>query len=141
MGRETLWEGSWEKPFSCLIRRTAELSTEEYRARPQAELTGRVLGLPFVFVKFQLVPSVHPLSPFSCPSPTAHSSTHPEGFNMVPRLPVTAALAAFASSTAALYINGSVIAPCDSPLYCQGEILHAIELARPFSDSKTFVDM
>ncbi|GAB1310041.1 Trehalase [Madurella fahalii] len=60
---------------------------------------------------------------------------------MVSRLSVTAALAAFASSAAALYINGSVIAPCDSPLYCHGEILHAIELARPFSDSKTFVDM
>ncbi|KAF2839103.1 glycoside hydrolase family 37 protein [Patellaria atrata CBS 101060] len=42
---------------------------------------------------------------------------------------------------AALYENGSVIAPCDSPIYCYGEILHAIELARPFSDSKTFVDL
>ncbi|KAK0731519.1 glycoside hydrolase family 37 protein [Lasiosphaeris hirsuta] len=52
-----------------------------------------------------------------------------------------AALAAFASGAAALYINGSVIAPCDSPLYCQGEILKAIELAQPFADSKTFVDM
>ncbi|KAL2261238.1 hypothetical protein VTK26DRAFT_4529 [Humicola hyalothermophila] len=52
-----------------------------------------------------------------------------------------AALAAFGSGAAALYINGSVTAPCDSPLYCHGEILKAIELARPFSDSKTFVDM
>lgn len=40
-----------------------------------------------------------------------------------------------------LYTNGSVIAPCDSPLYCQGEILKQIELAQPFSDSKTFVDL
>ena len=40
-----------------------------------------------------------------------------------------------------LFINGSLIAPCDSPLYCHGEILHQIELARPFSDSKTYVDM
>lgn len=40
-----------------------------------------------------------------------------------------------------LYVNGSVIAPCDSPLYCQGDILKQIELARPFSDSKTFVDL
>ncbi|KAI0136388.1 glycoside hydrolase family 37 protein [Xylariales sp. AK1849] len=40
-----------------------------------------------------------------------------------------------------LYQNGSVIAPCDSPLYCQGEILKQIELAQPFSDSKTFVDL
>ncbi|KAF2087427.1 glycoside hydrolase family 37 protein [Saccharata proteae CBS 121410] len=42
---------------------------------------------------------------------------------------------------AALYVNGNVTAPCDSPLYCQGEILQAIELAQPFSDSKTFVDL
>ncbi|KAJ2966299.1 hypothetical protein NQ176_g10215 [Zarea fungicola] len=40
-----------------------------------------------------------------------------------------------------LYQNGSVIAPCDSPIYCHGDILKEIELARPFSDSKTFVDM
>ncbi|ORY62246.1 trehalase-like protein [Pseudomassariella vexata] len=40
-----------------------------------------------------------------------------------------------------LYANGSVVAPCDSPLYCQGEILKAIELAKPYSDSKTFVDL
>jgi len=62
---------------------------------------------------------------------------------MAPR-PLAAAVAALvslASSATALYINGSVIAPCDSPLYCQGDILKAIELARPFSDSKTFVDM
>lgn len=52
-----------------------------------------------------------------------------------------AALALLAPSVTALYTNGSVIAPCDSPLYCQGDILKAIELARPFSDSKTFVDM
>jgi alpha,alpha-trehalase len=52
-----------------------------------------------------------------------------------------AALAGLIPSVSALYINGSVTAPCDSPLYCQGEILKAIELARPFSDSKTFVDM
>ncbi|KAK3299981.1 glycoside hydrolase family 37 protein [Chaetomium fimeti] len=52
-----------------------------------------------------------------------------------------AALAGLIPSASALYINGSVTAPCDSPLYCQGEILKAIELARPFSDSKTFVDM
>jgi len=42
---------------------------------------------------------------------------------------------------AALYINGSVIAPCDSPIYCYGDLLREIELARPFSDSKTFVDL
>lgn len=41
----------------------------------------------------------------------------------------------------ALYEDGHVIAPCDSPLYCQGEVLREIELARPFADSKTFVDL
>lgn len=40
-----------------------------------------------------------------------------------------------------LYTNGSVIAPCDSPIYCHGDILREVELAHPFSDSKTFVDM
>lgn len=48
-----------------------------------------------------------------------------------------------AFSVRGIYINDSsgVIAPCDSPLYCQGPILQAIELARPFSDSKTYVDL
>lgn len=46
-----------------------------------------------------------------------------------------------ASTATALYINGSVIAPCDSPIYCHGEILRQIQLARPFEDSKTFVDL
>ncbi|KAI1799109.1 glycoside hydrolase family 37 protein [Daldinia bambusicola] len=55
---------------------------------------------------------------------------------------ITAALA-FASPTVVygLYQNGSSFSPCDSPLYCQGEVLKQIELARPFSDSKTFVDL
>lgn len=52
-----------------------------------------------------------------------------------------AVLTALAPLSNALYINGSVTAPCDSPLYCHGEILKAIELASPFVDSKTFVDM
>lgn len=51
------------------------------------------------------------------------------------------ALVAVAPLANALYINGSVIAPCDSPIYCYGELLHEIELARPFEDSKTFVDL
>lgn len=45
------------------------------------------------------------------------------------------------TAVSALYTNGSVIAPCDSPIYCHGDILEEVELARPFSDSKTFVDM
>ncbi|KAI1657822.1 glycoside hydrolase family 37 protein [Daldinia decipiens] len=40
-----------------------------------------------------------------------------------------------------LYQNGSSFAACDSPLYCQGDVLKQIELAQPFSDSKTFVDL
>jgi len=54
---------------------------------------------------------------------------------------LTAVLAASVPVASALYVNGSVTAPCDSPLYCQGDILKAIELAQPFTDSKTFVDM
>jgi alpha,alpha-trehalase len=30
---------------------------------------------------------------------------------------------------------------CDSPIYCDGPILKTVQLARIFSDSKTFVDM
>jgi len=52
-----------------------------------------------------------------------------------------AVLAGCTSVATALYVNGSVTAPCDSPLYCYGDILQQIELARPFSDSKTFVDL
>ncbi|KAF1738408.1 hypothetical protein MY5147_000163 [Beauveria neobassiana] len=51
------------------------------------------------------------------------------------------ALAASLPVATALYQNGSVIAPCDSPIYCYGDILAEIEMARPFTDSKTFVDM
>lgn len=50
-------------------------------------------------------------------------------------------LLALAASAASLYVDGSVTAPCDSPLYCHGELLKAIQLAAPFSDSKTFVDL
>ena len=54
---------------------------------------------------------------------------------------IAALVVASASAVHALYINGSVIAPCDSPIYCHGDILKEIELAHPFTDSKTFVDM
>lgn len=50
-------------------------------------------------------------------------------------------LLAVAQLASALYQNGSIIAPCDSPIYCYGDLLREIELARPFSDSKTFVDL
>ncbi|KAJ2795272.1 hypothetical protein H4R21_005176 [Coemansia helicoidea] len=32
-------------------------------------------------------------------------------------------------------------APCDSPIYCQGEVLHAVQMAGLFGDNKEFVDM
>ena len=51
------------------------------------------------------------------------------------------ALLAGTQLASALYENGSVIAPCDSPIYCYGDLLREIELARPFADSKTFVDL
>jgi alpha,alpha-trehalase len=52
-----------------------------------------------------------------------------------------AALSVIVPFGSALYQNGSVIAPCDSPIYCYGDLLREIELARPFVDSKTFVDL
>ena len=55
-------------------------------------------------------------------------------------LAVTLAAAA-AMPAAALFVNGSVIAPCGSTVFCQGDMFKAIQLARPFSDSKTFPDM
>lgn len=58
------------------------------------------------------------------------------------RLATTAAvLLAGVSPAQALYQNGSTFTPCDSPIYCTGELLKQVELARPFSDSKTFVDL
>ena len=54
---------------------------------------------------------------------------------------VLPALLALNPTAYALYKNGNVSAPCDSPIYCHGEILKQVELARPFKDSKTFVDM
>ncbi|KAI0526081.1 Six-hairpin glycosidase-like protein [Xylaria bambusicola] len=58
------------------------------------------------------------------------------------RLATTAVvLLAGALPAQALYQNGSTFTPCDSPVYCTGELLKQVELARPFSDSKTFVDL
>lgn len=54
---------------------------------------------------------------------------------------IATALSAIVPLAAGLYQNGSVIAPCDSPIYCYGDLLREIELARPFEDSKTFVDL
>ncbi|ORX69125.1 glycoside hydrolase [Linderina pennispora] len=30
--------------------------------------------------------------------------------------------------------------PCDSPIYCEGDILHAVQMAKLYPDDKTFVD-
>lgn len=48
---------------------------------------------------------------------------------------------ALAAPAIAIHQNGSTITPCDSPIYCHGEILKQVELAQPFADSKTFVDL
>ncbi|OAA62595.1 trehalase precursor [Niveomyces insectorum RCEF 264] len=53
----------------------------------------------------------------------------------------SALLVVLPTPAAALFNNGSVIAPCNSTLYCYGDMLKQIQLAAPFSDSKTFVDM
>lgn len=55
--------------------------------------------------------------------------------------PWTAALIAGVPLATGLFINARGVAPCDSPIYCYGELLREIELARPFADSKTFVDL
>lgn len=60
---------------------------------------------------------------------------------LAPMRSLATALLAGTPVVTALYINGSVIAPCDSPIYCYGDLLREIELARPFEDSKTFVDL
>lgn len=40
-----------------------------------------------------------------------------------------------------IYYDGDNIAPCSSELYCYGDVLDSIQRAKPFADSKTFVDM
>ncbi|KAF2010941.1 glycoside hydrolase family 37 protein [Aaosphaeria arxii CBS 175.79] len=42
---------------------------------------------------------------------------------------------------ASIYTNGNITAPCDSEIYCYGDMLREIGLARPFEDSKLFVDL
>lgn len=45
------------------------------------------------------------------------------------------------TGTGGIYRDGNITAPCDSPIFCYGQILNDIQSARPFADSKTFVDM
>ncbi|KAJ2418999.1 hypothetical protein GGF41_004808, partial [Coemansia sp. RSA 2531] len=44
--------------------------------------------------------------------------------------------------TAATVLSALVLAkgPCDSPIYCQGDLLHTVQMAKLYSDDKTFVD-
>lgn len=48
---------------------------------------------------------------------------------------------AFRGSYGGIHYDRENVAPCGSVLYCYGDILDAIQRAKPFSDSKTFVDM
>lgn len=61
------------------------------------------------------------------------------------RLAFLTAAASLLFGTSAIYVttdgNDTIVAPCDSPIYCYGELLKEVELARPFADSKTFVDL
>lgn len=54
-------------------------------------------------------------------------------------------LAAFATGYGqtldGIYYDGDNIAPCSSAIFCYGDILDSIQRAKPFADSKTFVDM
>lgn len=36
--------------------------------------------------------------------------------------------------------SGTLPPPCESPIYCYGDLLHTVQLASIFNDSKTFVD-
>ena len=54
------------------------------------------------------------------------------------RLPWIAALVGFVTT------SDELPAPCESQVYCKGgpgTMLHAVQMARIFPDSKTFVDM
>ncbi|PSS03696.1 Six-hairpin glycosidase-like protein [Coniella lustricola] len=53
------------------------------------------------------------------------------------------ALGFLPSGVVAIYHYGNNSAPCDSPLFCFGPVLHDVQMGQPrvFDDSKTFVDM
>lgn len=46
-----------------------------------------------------------------------------------------------ANSLQTTFISGNVVAPCNSTIFCHGPLLRDLQLARPFADSKTFVDL
>lgn len=72
---------------------------------------------------------------------SGESGQHARLYRSLHAMKAAAFIAALVPATAALYVNGSVTAPCESPLYCQGEILREIQLAGAFEDSKTYVDL
>lgn len=39
------------------------------------------------------------------------------------------------------YVAAESIPSCDSQIYCQGKLLHTVQMAKLYQDSKTFVDM
>ncbi|ODA80388.1 hypothetical protein RJ55_03346 [Drechmeria coniospora] len=81
------------------------------------------------------------LEPKPKPKPKVKAKLPHENIMSSPLRLLVLAAAAAAPAVTALYVNGSTVVPCDSPIYCHGDILREVELARPFSDSKTFVDM
>lgn len=42
---------------------------------------------------------------------------------------------------AAQFAVGHIVAPCNSSIFCYGPLLRDVQLAEPFEDSKTFVDL
>lgn len=64
-----------------------------------------------------------------------------DGRLMLTMTPLGLVITGLATAASATFFNGSVVAACDSLIYCYGEMLEAIQLAQPFVDSKTFVDM
>lgn len=65
----------------------------------------------------------------------------PHGMVILKTLTKAVAAASLWEGVVGIYRSGTDSAPCDSSLYCYGQILEEIQLARPFVDSKTFVDM
>lgn len=49
--------------------------------------------------------------------------------------------ASIAAADSSAKSNGNMALTCDSPIYCSGDLLHTVQLAEIYADSKTFVDM
>ena len=83
----------------------------------------------------------HTDPPYSYFTLLRESGPNSANMTLLGRLLVAISALSVVIPVGALYVDGSVIAPCDSPIYCSGEVLRQVQLAAPFSDSKTFVDM